>query len=103
VNVIPDQRAVVLKVSKRTLAETEAPASQVQDTDKRYLFFIATPAGYSLAEQEGPPPRRGDRIEIPGQATSFLVVKLGPSPLPNDRRSCAYLEPTAEITTWVAV
>src|SRR5580765_8079089 len=28
VNVIPDQRAVVLKVSKRTLADTKAPASQ---------------------------------------------------------------------------
>jgi hypothetical protein len=155
VNVIPDQRAVVLKVSKRTLADTKAPASQApetppseawherveryvgpaegdadqpdlsrdaaadepheedvrhpvareedpspptparkdQDTGKRHLLFIATPAGYSLAEQEGPPPRRGDPIEIPGQATWFVVVKLGPSPLPNDRRSCAYLEP----------
>ena len=174
VNVIPDQRAVVLKVSKRTLADTKAPTSQApepssrvaeenpplseawherveryvgpverdadqqdlsrdaaahephdedmrhpvareedpspptpaqkdQDTGKRHLLFIATPAGYSLAEQEGPPPRSGDRIEIPGQATSFLVLKLGPSPLPNDRRSCAFLEPTAEITTWVAV
>jgi len=165
VNVIPDQRAVVLKVSKRTLADTKAPASgprepssrvaeenqptseawherveryvgpvegdadqpdlsrdaaadephdedvrhpvareedpsspmpgrKDQDTGKRHLLFIATPAGYSLAEQDGPPPRPGDRIEIPGQATSFLVVKLGPSPLPNDRRRCAYLEPT---------
>ena len=28
VNVIPDQRAVVLKVSKRTLADTKSPASQ---------------------------------------------------------------------------
>ena len=166
VSVIPDQRAVVLKVSKRTLADTEAPASQApepsrvaedpspseawherveryvgpvegdadqpdlshdaaahephdenrrhpvareedpspptpagkdQDTDKRHLLFIATPAGYSLAEQAGPPPHRGDRIDIPGQTTSFLVVKLGPSPLPNDRRSCAYLEPTTEL------
>ena len=69
------------------------PARKDQDTDKRYLLFIATPAGYSLAEQEGSPPRRGDRIEIPGQATSFHVVKLGPSPLPNDHRSCAFLEP----------
>jgi hypothetical protein len=172
VNVIPDQRAVVLKVSKRTLADTKAPASQApepssrvagekpppseawherveryvgplegdadrpdlshnaaahephdedvlspvahkedpspptparkdQDTGKRqHLLFIATPAGYSLAEQEGPLPRRGDRVEIPGQATSFLVVKLGPSPLPNDRRSCAYLEPTGGGSIW---
>jgi hypothetical protein len=34
VNVIPDQRAVVLKVSKRTLAETEAPASQVPEPSR---------------------------------------------------------------------
>jgi hypothetical protein len=75
-----------------TTAGADQPATE------RHLLFIATPTGYSLAEQEGPPPRRGDRIEIAEQAMSFLVVKLGRSPLPNDRRSCAYLEPTASIT-----
>lgn len=149
-NVIPDQRAVVLLVGERTLADTETPATQTPETsgvaeenparsdawqerinryvgpvegdadqpdlsrdgaeqeppphseklrhsiareEDRHVLFISTPAGYALAEQEGPPPRLGDRIEIPGQAISFLVVKLGTSPLPNDRKSCAYLEP----------
>lgn len=72
------------------------PAGNDRPADERHLLFISTPAGYSLTEQKGPAPRRGERIEIPGQATSFLVVKLGRSPLPNDRRSCAYVEPTAE-------
>ncbi len=71
------------------------PAGSDRPADERHLLFISTPAGYSLAEQNGPPPRRGERIEIPGQSTSFLVMKLGRSPLPNDRRSCAYVEPTA--------
>jgi len=152
-DVVPDQRAVVLLLSKRTLADTEAPATPTpevsgtaeedaptrkawperiehyvgpvegdadqadlapegeeqepsahsedmpdrkdQRTDERHLLFISTPAGYSLAEREGPAPHRGDRIELPGQQISFVVVKRGASPLPNDRRSCAYLEPTA--------
>ena len=34
VNVIPDQRAVVLKVSKRTLADTEALASQAPEPSR---------------------------------------------------------------------
>lgn len=166
-DVVPDQRAVVLLLSKGTLADTEAPATPTLEisgtaeedaparkawperidryvgpvegdadqadvtregaeqepsahsedmqtvareedpppgtpdrkdhrTDERHLLFISTPAGYSLAGREGPAPHRGDRIELPGQPISFVVVKLGASPLPNDRRSCAYLEPTAE-------
>ena len=44
------------------------------------------------AKRALPPLGRG--IEMPEQAVSFLVTKLGPSPLPNDPRICAYLEPT---------
>jgi hypothetical protein len=61
---------------------------------ERHLLFISTSGGYALAEREGPPPPLGRGIEIPEQAVSFLVTKLGPSPLPNDPRTCAYLEPT---------
>jgi hypothetical protein len=79
--------------------ETDQPRSEPDRTDQRtverHLLFISTSTGYSLIEREGPPPPPGDQLELPEQAISFVVLKLGASPLPNDHRSCAYLAPTA--------
>lgn len=58
-----------------------------------HLLFVSTPRGYTLVELAGTPPPVGRRVEVPGQEGAFLVNKLGPSPLPGDRRTCAYLEP----------
>jgi hypothetical protein len=59
----------------------------------RHLVFVSTSAGYILVELPGPPPRLGEGIEVPEQSGSFTVAKVGPSPLPNDPRICAYLAP----------
>jgi hypothetical protein len=64
-----------------------------QRTAERHLLFVSTSSGYSLVEREGPPPSVSHSIELPEQAVSFLVTKLGPSPFPNDPRICAYLDP----------
>lgn len=53
-----------------------------------YLLFIWTPTGYELREQEGEPPKPGDRVELDGK--SLWISKLGASPLPGDGRVCAY-------------
>jgi hypothetical protein len=135
-DVIPDQRAVVLTVDKRTLVDMEtaanpapgtpemaeegprlsgawqdrvnryvgpverkqATANQSEDSERtgeQHLLFVSTPRGYSLIERAGPPPPVGGRIEMPEQAVSSFVLKLATSPLPNDSRRCAYLQPTA--------
>ena len=47
--------------------------------------------GYDLVEREGDPPRPGGEVEA-GERR-FRVVKAAPSPLPGDRRACAYLQP----------
>jgi hypothetical protein len=73
---------------------TPEPGRREQRAAERHLLFVSTPGGYALVEREGPPPALGRDIELPEQAVSFLVTKLGPSPLPNDSRICAYLEPT---------
>jgi hypothetical protein len=57
-----------------------------------HLLFIGTSSGYLLLEGDGPPPPLGPSVEVPGQAGDFSVMKVGRSPLPNDARSCAYLE-----------
>jgi hypothetical protein len=55
-----------------------------------HLLFRPSPDGYRLLEREGAPPAPGDLVEIDGDGLS--VLRLGPSPLPGDRRRCAYLE-----------
>jgi hypothetical protein len=56
-----------------------------------YLVFVSSPRGYVLVELEGPPPGLGEEIELPEQPGPSQVTRLGPSPLPNDPRICAYL------------
>jgi hypothetical protein len=52
-----------------------------------HLLFIPTPEGYRLAEAAGPAP-------APGTAMAAGVVsRIGASPLPGDRRPCAFLLP----------
>jgi hypothetical protein len=63
------------------------------ETPARHLRFISTPSGYRLVETEGPPPSTGATVAMSGEIGPFFVMKLGPSPLPNDDRICAYLAP----------
>ncbi len=55
----------------------------------QHLLFVWKPSGYELVEQDGGAPMVGDPVEIDGQ--QLRVIKLGPSPLPGDKRACAYL------------
>ena len=56
---------------------------------QQYLLFVWKPSGYELIQQDGEPPSVGARVEVDGNMLE--VTKLGPSPLPGDRRVCAYL------------
>ena len=73
---------------------TPEPTQGDQRSAARHLLFVSSSRGYALVELEGPPPPLGQDIEVPEHPGSFLVAKLGPSPLPNDPRICAYLEQT---------
>ena len=56
-----------------------------------YLVFVWSPAGYRLEERQGDAPAPGSELEE-GEKR-FRVTKVAPSPLPGDRRACAYLLP----------
>jgi len=56
---------------------------------KQHLLFVWKPSGYELVEQEGEAPSVGSQVEVEGKP--LRVTKVGPSPLPGDRRACAYL------------
>jgi hypothetical protein len=55
-----------------------------------HVLFVAAPAGYRLLQRDGAPPAWGEALELEG--VGFRVVRLGPSPLPADRRRCAFVE-----------
>jgi hypothetical protein len=57
----------------------------------KYLLFVSKPTGYQLTEREGEPPAVGSEVEI-DENSRFFVSKVGPSPLPQDDRLCAYLQ-----------
>ena len=54
-----------------------------------HLLFVWKPTGYELREGDGDVPGVGAEVEQDG--TTFRVTKVAPSPLPGDRRLCAYL------------
>lgn len=56
----------------------------------KHLLFVTKPSGYELVERDGDPPAPGEPVEV--EDLSFTVIKVGPSPLPQDERACAYLE-----------
>jgi hypothetical protein len=56
-----------------------------------HLLFAQDGAGYILDERSGPPPAPGETIVLGDARSQFVVMKVGASPLPGDRRRCSYL------------
>jgi hypothetical protein len=54
-----------------------------------YLLFVWKTSGYELRERDGDVPAVGAEIEQDGEM--LRVAKVAPSPLPGDKRQCAYL------------
>lgn len=55
-----------------------------------WLMFVPSPHGYRLLERKGAAPAPGDVVEL--EEGRFRVLRLARSPLPADRRECAYVE-----------
>lgn len=64
----------------------EDPAVETPGRDGHVLFLPADGA-YALRDGEGEAPAPGDHVG------GLVVVRLGASPFPGDRRVCAFLEP----------
>ncbi len=66
------------------------PRAEVAEVKGGWIAFVSSPAGYRIVERDGPAPARGDARQLEGGSHRVLLV--GPSPLPGDRRRCAYVE-----------
>jgi chromosome segregation ATPase len=78
--------------AQRASAEAPAPADAPAAVATSYLAFAPTAEGYHLVELDGAAPAVGDLVQVPGSESALVVARLGASPLPFDRRPCAYLE-----------
>jgi hypothetical protein len=58
----------------------------------KHILFVSRPTGYELVEREGDPPLPGTLVDLDENGARFEVVKIAPSPLPQDDRPCAYLQ-----------
>lgn len=53
-----------------------------------YVLMVWSPAGYTLREMDGDLPPLGHEFEDGDK--KLVISKIGPSPLPGDRRQCAF-------------
>ncbi|MGZ8702712.1 MAG: hypothetical protein ACXWZY_10550 [Gaiellaceae bacterium] len=79
-----DQAAAPVPASKPEQAPVRA------ETTEGHVLFLPGAAGYRLFERDGPPPRRLGVVVL--DAGRYRVLRVGASPLPGDRRRCAFLE-----------
>jgi hypothetical protein len=97
--VIAELRAALAKKTKEAAAvraelsqlrrELATQRSPEQVPDDRHLLFVPGPEGYTMVERSRPAPEVGAAIEL--GATSFTVLKVGPSTLLGVPICCALL------------
>jgi hypothetical protein len=69
--------------------EPEQPRLRAVETGT-HVLFVGGPQGYRLLDCDGPVPGQGEHVDLDG--VGHGVLRLGPSPLPADRRRCAFVE-----------
>jgi hypothetical protein len=87
---LEQRRLEVEERERQPMPVTVQPEEQPAPIETAHLVFAAGDR-YRLLEREGPPPAPGSVVELDGQR--FAVQRLGASPLPGDRRRCAYVDP----------
>ncbi|HEX4929133.1 MAG TPA: hypothetical protein VFV62_00380 [Gaiellaceae bacterium] len=55
-----------------------------------YVLFVWSTSGWTLQQRDGDVPAVGSTVEA--NEKLLRVSKIGPSPLPGDRRPCAYTQ-----------
>jgi hypothetical protein len=56
----------------------------------KHLLFVWKPSGYELREVDGEAPAVGSTVQVDDHEAQ--VIKVAASPLPNDPRTCVYLQ-----------
>jgi hypothetical protein len=84
-----ERRERALEAREAELVEQEAATRPDHDERKPVELAFVPGARYTLVELEPSPLEPGLELEV--EDGLFVVTRVGPSPLPGDRRKCAYL------------
>jgi hypothetical protein len=72
------------------------PADRDEGDEAGHLVFLQLEGGYELLERDGRLPSPDTRLELADFPNRlFVVTNVGRSPLPNDRRACAFAHPVS--------
>jgi hypothetical protein len=82
--------AAARPAEQRPPAQEPAPEPAPAPVPAEHFLFVGGPNGYRLLERSGAAPPGGTFVELDDERC--VVLRLGPSPLPSDRRRCAFLE-----------
>lgn len=93
-----EQRERAVAAREAELAENEAADAErhapqphpAADGGSAVGLLFVPGSAYRLVEIDGRRLDAGDPVEVDGE--TFVVARVGPPPLPGDRRRCAYLE-----------
>lgn len=74
-----------------SISASRLPERLFEPSEKRVTFwlFVPSPSGYTMRDEDGEPPSRGEFVELDG--IGYRVSTIGPSPF-RDGRPCIYLE-----------
>jgi hypothetical protein len=92
-NSIARLRRELSELRVEVLATEDGSREPSFETEAGHVVFVAEPSSYRILLREGRVPEVGSEIVLSDSAEGrYRVSKVGASPLPGDRRRCAFLE-----------
>ena len=73
-------------------ADTRIAGMPLDAPEDGYVAFVPTGDGYRLRPLDGRVPAVGELVDLGEDVGELRVSRIATSPLPLDRRACAYLE-----------
>ena len=86
---VQERAAVAVLQSRVIIAADPHATEEARESIAGHVGYAPFPEGYRLITSEAQCPLPGDVVDIEGH--SFLVTRVGRSPLPADARPCAFL------------